>query len=133
MDDRGLLVSWLAAFAAEALNETDALRVQRNVDEWQRGARRYWLWTASSRPVSMAGAGGETPNGIRIGPVYTPPGDRGQGYATNLTAFVSQTVLDEGRRFCFLYTDLANPTANRIYQAIGYEPVGDAMMVAFEP
>ena len=80
----------------------------------------------------MVGAGGETPNGIRIGPVYTPPDHRGRGYASNLTAFVSRTVLDEGRSFCFLYTDVANPTSNRIYQSIGYEPVGDAMMVAFD-
>jgi predicted GNAT family acetyltransferase len=24
-----------------------------------------------------------------------------------------------------LYTDLANPTSNKIYQTIGYRPVGD--------
>jgi uncharacterized protein len=77
------------------------------------------------------GSGGETPNGIRIGPVYTPPEERGHGYASNLTAWVSQTLLDEGRRFCFLYADLGNPTSNKIYQAIGYEPVTDALMVAF--
>ena len=27
-----------------------------------------------------------------------------------------------GRRFCFLYTDLANPTSNAIYERIGYRP-----------
>jgi hypothetical protein len=63
--------------------------------------------------------------------VYTPTGDRGKGYASNLAAWVSRAVMDEGRRFCFLYTNLANPTANKIYQAIGYEPVTDARMVAF--
>jgi hypothetical protein len=42
-------------------------------------------------------------------------------------------MLDEGRRFCFLYTDLANPTSNKIYQAIGYKPVTDALMVGFIP
>ena len=31
-----------------------------------------------------------------------------------------------GRRFGFLFTDLANPTSNRIYQTIGYRPVADA-------
>ena len=131
-DDRDLITSWLAAFGTEVLDETDADRTQRNVEDWERGGRRYWLWESSGRAVSMVGAGGETPNGIRIGPVYTPPDHRGRGYASNLTAFVSRTVLDEGRSFCFLYTDVANPTSNRIYQSIGYEPVGDAMMVAFD-
>lgn len=29
------------------------------------------------------------------------------------------------RTFCFLFTDLNNPTSNRIYQEIGYRPVCD--------
>ena len=50
--------------------------------------------------------------------MYTPPELRGHGYATALTAELSQRLLDGrlfegGRRFCFLYTDLANPTATR--------------------
>jgi len=72
-----------------------------------------------------------TPNGVRIGPVYTPPEERGHGYASGLTAAASQWNLDQGRRFSFLYTNLANETANHIYQAIGYERVTDALMVRF--
>ena len=77
------------------------------------------------------GFGGPTPNGIRIGPVYTPPELRGRGYASALTAQVSQLQLDRGRRFCFLYTDLANPTSNAIYMRIGYERVCDSRELAF--
>jgi predicted GNAT family acetyltransferase len=65
---------------------------------------------------------------VRIGPVYTPPEARNRGYASALVAAISQAQLDAGRRFCFLFTDLANPTANHIYQAIGYEPVRDVDM-----
>jgi predicted GNAT family acetyltransferase len=45
---------------------------------------------------------------------------------------VSQAELDAGRRFCFLFTDLANPTSNHIYQAIGYEAVRDFNAYAFD-
>ena len=83
------------------------------------------FWEDGGAVVSMAGFGGRTPNGIRIGPVYTPPELRGRGYASALTAAVTQRLLDRGRRFCFLFTDLANPTSNSIYQRIGYEPVSD--------
>jgi predicted GNAT family acetyltransferase len=31
-----------------------------------------------------------------------------------------------------LYTDLANPTSNSIYQAVGYRRVGDAVELRFE-
>ena len=75
--------------------------------------------------MSWAGVGGRTPNGTRIGPVYTPSAERGHGYASAVVAAASQAQLDEGLAFCFLFTDLANPTSNRIYQAIGYEPVTD--------
>ena len=132
--DRSLIEDWLVAFGWEALDDVDSEAVRRGLDAWERGlGRRFWLWEVDGRPVSIVGAGGETPNGIRIGPVYTLPSDRGQGYASNLTAWVSRTLLAEGRRFCFLYTDLANPTSNKIYRAIGYVPVGDALMVAFTP
>jgi predicted GNAT family acetyltransferase len=131
-DDAELLERWLVAFTVEALDDAETGLIRRGIEAWRRGnRRRYWFWEVADRPVSLVGSGGETPNGIRIGPVYTPPGERGRGYASNLTAWVTRTVMNEGRRYCFLYTDLANPTSNQIYRAIGYEPVTDAMMVAF--
>ncbi|MGE5275304.1 MAG: GNAT family N-acetyltransferase, partial [Verrucomicrobiota bacterium] len=56
---------------------------------------------------------------------------RGRGYATSLVAGLSQSLLDAGRRFCFLYTDLANATSNAIYERIGYVRVAESAMVAF--
>jgi predicted GNAT family acetyltransferase len=130
--DRETVGAWLVAFEREALDEeVEAGLLARALDAWRNGVRRFWLWEVDGRPVSIVGAGGRTPNGVRIGPVYTLPADRGHGYASRLTAFVSQAMLDEGRTYCFLYTDLGNPTANHIYQSIGYEPVTDALMVSF--
>lgn len=130
--DRALLEEWLLAFHAEALPDEDDERVRRQVADWDpETGRAFWLWEDDGDPVSLVGAGSPTPNGIRIGPVYTPVERRGRGFASSLTAFVSQRALDEGRRFCFLYTDLANPTSNAIYQRIGYEPVCDAVMLQF--
>ncbi len=64
--------------------------------------------------------------------VYIPPGERNRGYASALTAAASRDQLERGRRFCFQFTDLANPTSNHIYQQIGYEPVRDVDMYRFE-
>jgi predicted GNAT family acetyltransferase len=101
-------------------------------DRWveRRAGRTMFLWDDGG-PVSMCGVSGPTPTGIRVAPVYTPPEARGRGYASNLVAAVSQAQLDGGRAACFLYTDLANPTANHVYQAIGYEPVRDVDRYAF--
>jgi predicted GNAT family acetyltransferase len=47
-------------------------------------------------------------------------------------AALSQTLLDQGRMYCFLFTDLANPTSNHIYQAIGYQPICDVNEYSFQ-
>jgi predicted GNAT family acetyltransferase len=131
--DRELLVSWLDAFAAEASEGVDApaQHAERWIDARLGGAGGFVLWDDEG-PVSLAGWGGRTPNGVRIGPVYTPPEHRRRGYGSAVTAAASAEQLAAGRRFCFLYTDLANPTSNRIYVAIGYEPVCDSVDYAFE-
>lgn len=133
--DRALLAQWLVEFNAEALAQTvDASAMDAFAARWiARQGRAMYLWVVAGRPVSMVGVSGETPNGIRVAPVYTPPALRGRGYASALTAAVTQAQLDSGKRYCFLFTDLANPTSNRIYQAIGYEPVSDAADYRFEP
>jgi len=70
----------------------------------------------------MAGFAGPTPNGIRVAWVYTPPENRGKGFAGACVAALSQKLLDDGRTFCFLY---------HVYQTIGYEPVTDATVYSF--
>jgi hypothetical protein len=65
--------------------------------------------------------------------VYTPKELRGRGYATSVVAAASRAILAEGRRFCCLITDLANPTSNGIYARIGYVPVSDACVIDLSP
>jgi predicted GNAT family acetyltransferase len=125
--DRPLLLDWLAAFTTEAVPGAPAGDAAAMADERLAGmaGAGLFLWEDEGRPVALAGCAGRTPNGIRVGPVYTPPELRGRGYASALTAALTQTLLDGGRRFCFLFTDLANPTSNRLYERIGYERVAD--------
>jgi predicted GNAT family acetyltransferase len=125
--DRATLVPWFRAFVAEALPAREHPAALQDAEDtasyWIRSGS-LWVWTDDDL-VAMAGASGRTPNGIRVGAVYTPPDRRRRGYASSLVAALSQAQLEAGRRFCFLYTDLANPTSNKIYQDIGYEPVCD--------
>ena len=125
--DRAVVLAWMDAFVTEALHQAppeDAVHwLERNLSSADSGIE---LWVDGGVPVSFSGYGGLTPNGIRIGPVYTPPELRRRGYASALVAELTKTLLDGGRKFCFLFTDLANPTSNSIYQRVGYEPVSDA-------
>jgi ribosomal protein S18 acetylase RimI-like enzyme len=131
--DRELVLDWMDAFVTEALPggtpEDSAGWLDRRLDEPAGGVM---LWEDGGEAVSLGSFGGQTPNGIRIGPVYTPPELRRRGYASALTAEITRMLLEGGRRFCFLFTDLANPTANSIYQRIGYRPVTDVDQWTFE-
>ncbi len=131
--DRELLARWVVEFDREALGGREMHDERQWVDMMLIASpdlRGLWLWE-DGQPLSMVGYGGRTPHGMRIGPVYTPSEHRGKGYASALTAGVSQMLLDGGRQFVFLFTDLANPTSNHIYQQIGYEPVCDVDVYEF--
>ncbi len=136
LQDQELLLDWLTAFVAESGTGgtgrdpgAEARATLRRRLGGQEGGLEFW---EDGDPVSLAGYGGPTPTGIRLGPVYTPPAARGHGYASALVADLSQALLASGRQRCFLFTDLANPTSNRLYQRIGYRPVTDIEEYQFQ-
>lgn len=128
--DDALMRRWRAAFSVDA-EGMDPEEAEKDAALPLPQSRRLVLWAVEGVAVSMAGFAGPTPNGIRVAWVYTPPENRGKGFAGACVAALSQQLLDDGRKFCFLYTDLANPTSNHIYQTIGYEPVTDATVYTF--
>ena len=132
-DELPLIAGWAVAFQAEALPQSGApmLTADDFLDRWRSAPPTTpaiggtMVWEVDGTPVSFAQYKGPTPNGMRIGPVFTPPEHRRHGYASALVAAISQRILSFGKRYAFLYTDLANPTSNHIYQEIGFEPVCD--------
>ncbi|MGX4732140.1 GNAT family N-acetyltransferase [Kitasatospora griseola] len=129
--DREIVAQWLVDFCVEA-----ELRAPADpfADADQRiAAETLLLWeTDGRRVVALAGASPAVAGMSRIGPVYTPPADRGRGYASALTAAVTVHAQSRGADEVLLYTDLSNPVSNAIYQRLGYRPVNDAAEVAFE-
>lgn len=135
LEDAPLAAEWFLAFVREALPEDEtpdiAERARRAIEQ-----ERLYLWKVPDdngsqdgwRAVSLVAASRPLPRGRNVGPVYTPPAERGKGYASNATAALSALLLEQGHEYTTLFTDLANPTSNKIYQAIGYRPVCDYEM-----
>jgi predicted GNAT family acetyltransferase len=126
--DVRLLNEWARGFLAHTPDPAPAgedLITDKVVD----GA--MWLWEHGGEPVSMAYASPPAGGVSGVSWVYTPPEHRRHGYASAVVAAVTRAQLDAGSR-CMLYTDLANPTSNAIYQAIGYRRIGDAVVLAFD-
>ncbi|MFE3161640.1 GNAT family N-acetyltransferase [Streptomyces sp. NPDC059224] len=122
--DRDLLIRWYDGFVTDA-----GVPGGRDAGDWADFRLSYdgvTLWeTPDGTPVSMAGVTPTVAGQARVAPVYTPRELRGRGYAGAVTAEVSRAALARGVGEVLLFTDLANPTSNALYQRIGYRRVAD--------
>jgi len=120
--DRALLTGWMRDFVLEA-GVSGAAQAEAMVDGRMR--RDGLLVWEDEQPVSMVGVTPAVAGVVRIGPVYTPPPHRRRGYAGSAVAAASRRGLAHGAERCMLYTDLDNPTSNKIYAEVGYRRSGD--------
>ncbi|WP_241835381.1 GNAT family N-acetyltransferase [Pseudofrankia asymbiotica] len=128
--DRDLLLVWVTAFQQES-SGVAGNAAERVDDRLSYGG--LTLWEVDGVAVSMAGITRQVGGMVRIAPVYTPPGLRRRGYAGAVTAAVSQVALRTEAREVLLFTDLANPTSNGVYQRLGFEPVEDSVTLLLRP
>ncbi|WP_405717195.1 GNAT family N-acetyltransferase [Streptomyces sp. NBC_00046] len=125
--DRELLVRWHLAFA-EQIGQPGT-HAERVVDE-RTANGGLMLWEDDGVPVSMAGISPRVAGTVRVAAVYTPPENRGRGYAAAVTAEISRAAREAGARDVLLFTDLANPTSNGVYRRIGYRAVSDRLLIS---
>ena len=126
-DDIELLSEWVEAFHVDTGLPGEPGRELE--DRIENG--RLFVWIVDEQPVSMTGATPPAADVSRVQYVYTPVDQRGHGYASACVAAVTARELAEPGRTCILYTDLANPTSNGIYQAVGYRLLGEAVQLGF--
>ncbi|ETW09076.1 hypothetical protein H310_01536 [Aphanomyces invadans] len=97
-----------------------------------------FIWEVDGKPVGFASyapaveVDGETV--YRIGSVFITPTERCKGYASALTAALSQHLRESNSsqtaRIC-LFADAANPASNKAYQRIGFEIEGPYLLYTF--
>jgi predicted GNAT family acetyltransferase len=121
-----MLIEWERAFAHEAGLIVD--NAERLLDA-RLGYEGVYLWDDGG-PVCEVGNAPPVAGVVRLGPVYTPPELRGRGYASSAMAARSRLAIESGLR-CTLFTDLANPTSNKIYADVGYRRVADWNEISF--
>jgi RimJ/RimL family protein N-acetyltransferase len=129
-DELELLTGWWRDFEIEA-------RVYATADSAASATRArhgdggLFVWH-DGEPVSLVAINRTVGGVARVGPVYTPPARRRRGYAGSAVAEVSRRALAGDARGCMLYTDLSNPTSNKIYAEVGYRRIGDWEEIEFE-
>jgi predicted GNAT family acetyltransferase len=127
--DRRLVRGWFTAFEQEAQGGGP---VREALIDDRLGHGGILVWEVDGAPVAMAGRTRVAAGMARVGPVYTPPAHRRRGYGAAVTATLTRSALDAGAEHVVLFTDLANPTSNKIYQRLGYRPVDDRLVLGFD-
>jgi predicted GNAT family acetyltransferase len=127
--DRELLIAWERAFVDEAgvIGGDPVAMVDARL---ARGGQHVWV---DGEAVATLGLSPAIAGVVRIGPVYTPPPRRRHGYASSAVAAAVRLANACGAERCLILTDLANPTSNKIYAAVGFERRGDWEELALTP
>lgn len=124
--DAETVVRWLNEFFIEAFGEPSNVDASREMlTSIVDSGDHIVLWTVDGAPASMARVRAAVVGVSRIGPVYTPPGRRGHGYAAAVTAAAARFARDEGAGEVVLFADTANPVSNRVYRRIGFEAIAE--------
>lgn len=127
--DEPLLREWFGAFVLEAgipgrpdLRATVPDRIERGV---------IGVWDHDG-PQAMCGRQRAAFGCVRLGPVFTPPEHRSQGYGGAATAAMARRAQDLADQVV-LYTDLTNPISNGLYQRLGFRPVETRAVLQISP
>ncbi|WP_142950775.1 GNAT family N-acetyltransferase [Bacillus toyonensis] len=130
-DELPLIEKWIYQFCEDVKLPTTKEEAEQTAHILITNNRLFGL-EVDGKLVSVAAKTRPTTNNITVNFVYTPKEARKKGYASNCVAALSQRMLDEGYKTTILYTDLANPTSNKIYQEIGYEQIAESVLIFLE-
>jgi uncharacterized protein len=129
--DQAITQQWVYDFAVSVNQPLEIDQAAKRAEELIE-SNRLAFWEVDNQVVSMANASRPTKNNITINFVYTPKEFRKRGYASNCVAELTQRLLSSGFSSTSLYTDITNPTSNKIYTEIGYEPKIDSILLFLE-
>ncbi|SCC43288.1 Acetyltransferase [Bacillus mycoides] len=130
-DELPLIEQWIHQFCEDVKLPTTKEEAKQTAYTLITTNRLFGL-EVGGKLVSVAAKTRPTTNNITVNFVYTPKEERKKGYASICVAELSQRMLDEGYKTTTLYTDLANPTSNKIYQEIGYEKIMESVLIFLE-
>ena len=125
-EDIDILTPWIIDFeimVEGSANEEDLItslmkRIESEV---------LYVLEMNGEVVSMAQRARPLKTTETVGLVYTPIKHRKKGYATRVVELLTILIHQDGK-IATLYTDLSNPTSNKIYMDIGYQPHCDSIV-----
>ena len=131
--DIDLITEWTLSFEKDA--KTFPIKTKQQAQETTQtriALGNIFKWVDEGEIVSIAAIVRKTRHLGIVGLVYTPDKSRNKGYATSCVQKLSEHILQNGFKYCGLFTDKSNPTSNHIYKKIGYNPITEFIDIEYE-
>jgi RimJ/RimL family protein N-acetyltransferase len=90
----------------------------------------WWRWRVQGTLRFQCSIGAQIGDTAQLQGVWTPPAQRGRGYATRALGATCARLLDEVPSLC-LYVNDFNTPAIALYDRLGFETVGEFMTLLF--
>jgi GNAT superfamily N-acetyltransferase len=122
---KDLLMGWMKDYEVEALGAEKNLALDLRAAAKTEGLMKgdCWILVKNEVPVSLAAFNACLEDRVQVGPVWTPPDYRNQGFAKLLLSLILKKIRREGAKKAILFAD--NPPAVKVYEAIGFKIIGD--------
>ncbi|WP_075619322.1 GNAT family N-acetyltransferase [Paenisporosarcina indica] len=131
-DEAPLIEEWYVAFGDDTgIGNLPIEEIRERVAQFLED-QEVFFWEVDGKVVSMMKKARPSDHGVTVSFVFTPKEERKKGYARTMVAAGSEELL-KTYNFCVLYTDMMNPTSNKIYQEIGYRKIADSVHLEFVP
>lgn len=118
--DASKIGEWLQAFHDEAVPHDPPFNAI-DLANSKIADKMFYVLEKNHELVSMAGWCRDIETSSSVNAVFTPKKWRNNGYASLVTAKLTELLLENGKKETNLYTDMTNPTSNKIYLKISYE------------
>jgi predicted GNAT family acetyltransferase len=133
-DDIVFQGAWRHDFWVDNLNAPPGPRLLENCTklvELEVAEKLLYVLEDGGRPVCTSAFGPALPDAVQVVNVFTPPAERGHGYARALTAATLLDARSRGAEWGILYTGVTNAAAQRTYRSLGFTPVDQVTMLVF--
>ena len=94
---------------------------------------RLWVLEEGDVLVAMTSFSATLPDTVQVGGVFTPEDQRGRGHARSAIAGSLINAEAGGAVEAILFTEMDNCPAQKSYESLGFECIGDYGMVVLDP
>ena len=130
---KSIVIDWMKKYDIEALGALNDETLEKQVQEhWSRRLQKNdsWVLLLDGTPVALSAFNARLEDMVQVGPVWTPPEYRNNGFARILLAYTLHQERRHGTKKAILFTD--NPAAIKIYLAIGFQKIGHYRLALLE-